>query len=105
MTPPDPTPEQVIAERFAAVVNVHPENAAGFAARCVEAIRAECGPVGWEDVRERLTADGPVNAASVARGDECECDIGGMGGCGGTHTDCYYRSILSVAISRAEEAR
>lgn len=77
MTPPDLTPEQVIAERFAAVVNVHPENAAGFAARCVEAIRAECGPVGWEDVRERLTSEGAVEATDDERANLYGADLRG----------------------------
>ena len=58
----------------------------------------------WAWVRERLLTDEVAWKMAAAKGNEDECDTG-MGGCGGTHTDCYYRSLLSAALTHAEQEK
>lgn len=31
------------------------------------------------------------------------CHVEGVGGCGGTHTECYYRGILEAALTPSDE--
>ena len=96
MTPPGPTPEQVIAE---ALDFYTPEEVVTFADEArhiLAALHAAGIPVGWEDVRERLTSDRPLRNAAR------EVHVSGITA---EQAKLYAGHAINTAIDHAEEAR
>ncbi len=47
---------------------------------------------------DALLSDKAADAMAASRGDEAQCGVEEYGGCGGTHTTCYYRGKMTAAI-------
>lgn len=53
-------------------------------------------------VREVLLSDEAIAALMLSKGDEAQC-CPGIGGCGGTHTDCYYAGKMTAVLNAVTE--